>query len=797
VPAAAPSPPLPLPAPANNHQPEAVLGHGPPADEATQVLLRFQDLMARFLDTQKSVMTSYLQGTGAAPDLTAALSGSAASALLRGGAPQGKSVPTTANGQPAQQPPPSPPKEPTAEAHNGSGEPRADAPAENHLAVAAAPGSPKTRDRGWLTNRLQEVVSQRTGYAKEMLSLDVNLEADLGIDSIKRVEILSEVAADLGDTGQSLPAGIEMEKLTTLSTLRGIIDYLGAALTATAAKLTAANGTAAPAVNGPAPGKMLSVQRGLVALVEAPLSGSADTLPARGVVLLTDDGRGVAQEVADRLADLGQRTILLRTPGGAETEPAPGVFEADLTDPQAVADLLGRIKEEAGNITGLMHLLPLAEPTEGETWDQRARREVKSLYLLARALGNEWQRASPEENLFLLAATALGGGFGFSDGPLPEDYSPGHGGVLGFVKCLAAEWPAVLVRGVDLEAESASAVELAQRLLDELGERTGPVEVGYRDGRRLTWGPRAAPLTPDEDSEPLLEPGEAVLITGGARGITAVVALELARRYRPTLLLVGRSPLPPEKEPAETATLTTPAMIKTALLDQLEREGRPLSTALVEARYRRLLQDREIRGNLARLRETGAAVHYFSVDVRDEAAFGKLLEEVQQRFGPLAGVIHGAGVIEDRLVRDKTPESFDRVFETKVVSSRILSERLQAERLRFCVFFASVASRYGNKGQADYAAANEVLSKLALQLDQSWAARVVSIAWGPWSGIGMVAELEKHLVQRGLRLIAPDEGPALLIAELLHGRKGESEVILAGGAEALAQPAGQVALASG
>jgi NAD(P)-dependent dehydrogenase (short-subunit alcohol dehydrogenase family) len=199
------------------------------------------------------------------------------------------------------------------------------------------------------------------------------------------------------------------------------------------------------------------------------------------------------------------------------------------------------------------------------------------------------------------------------------------------------------------------------------------------------------------------------------------------------------------------------------------------------------MQAREIRDNLARMTEAGATVHYYSADVRDEAEFGGLLDQLQARFGPLAGLIHGAGVIEDRLVRDKTPESFDRIFQTKVVGARILTDRLDPARLKVCAFFASVASRFGNKGQSDYAAANEVLSKLALLLDRRWRARVFSVAWGPWSEIGMVADLENHLVRRGLRLISPLEGPALFVAELLHGRKGESEIIIAGGAEALAR----------
>ena len=133
-------------------------------------------------------------------------------------------------------------------------------------------------------------------------------------------------------------------------------------------------------------------------------------------------------------------------------------------------------------------------------------------------------------------------------------------------------------------------------------------------------------------------------------------------------MIVGRSELPPEQESSETASLTTPKSIKAALIARMQREGVP-APGLVEAEYRRIMQAREIRDNLARMTEAGATVRYYSADVRDEAEFGRLLDELQERFGPLAGVIHGAGVIEDRLVRDKTPESFDRIFQTKVVGA--------------------------------------------------------------------------------------------------------------------------------
>jgi acyl transferase domain-containing protein/NAD(P)H-dependent flavin oxidoreductase YrpB (nitropropane dioxygenase family)/NAD(P)-dependent dehydrogenase (short-subunit alcohol dehydrogenase family) len=748
----------------------------PAAADAAQVMMRYQDLMEKFLETQRSLMSSYLQGYGGPePGLSLPLPKFEESNGYHPAPLTERAMPSSA-GTPAPAP---------AEGSSAPADPA-------QVPAAPAQGAAVPYDRDRLTERLLGLVSQRTGYPKDMLGLDVDLEADLGIDSIKRIEILSEVTGDLGTDVQSMSTGVEMEKLTVIRTLRGIIDYLDDALSnppdpeAPSGAVPSSNGglegTDGPASEG---GEVLPVQRGVVALVDCPLESSPASVLTEGVILFTDDGRGIARAMADQLDDLGQRTLFIGQSDDAASEPDAGAFDADLTDPEAVANLLRRVREEHGPISGLIHLAPMAEAVEGEAWDRRAWRDVKALYLLARALGDDLRRSGRDGKAFLLAATGLGGGFGF-EADDTADAMPGHGGVLGFVKCLSQEWPEVLVRGVDLNA-SDPPYELAESLLRELCCREGPVEVGYVGARRLAWEPRTAPLPSDEEAPPPFEPGEPVLITGGARGITAAIACELARRFRPTLLIVGRSELPPEQEASETASLKTAESIKAALIARMQREGRPPAPGLVEAEYRRLMQCREIRDNLARMTEAGAVVHYYAADVRDEVEFGGLLDQLQKRFGPFVAAIHGAGVIEDRLVKDKTPESFDRIFQTKVVGARILTERLDLARLKICSFFASVASRFGNKGQADYAAANEVLSKLALLLDRDWSARVFSVAWGPWSEIGMVADLESHLVRRGLRLISPQEGPAMFVDELLHGRKGESEIIIAGGAEALAR----------
>jgi NADP-dependent 3-hydroxy acid dehydrogenase YdfG len=247
-------------------------------------------------------------------------------------------------------------------------------------------------------------------------------------------------------------------------------------------------------------------------------------------------------------------------------------------------------------------------------------------------------------------------------------------------------------------------------------------------------------------------------------------------------VLVGSSP-EPVAEPADTAGLTGAAELKAALMARLQA-----GPAAVEAAYRRLLKDREMRANLSALRAAGGAVEYRAIDVRDRDAFGSLLDELN-RAGGITGVVHGAGVIDDKLLRDKTPESFERVFGTKVDSSLTLAAKLDPSRVKFFALFASITSRYGNRGQSDYAAANEVLSKLACDLDRRWPGRVVSVAWGPWAEVGMVADLEKHLVARGLKLISPQVGAAFAADEFVFGRKGTPEVLFVGGTETAALPA--------
>lgn len=767
-------------------------------DDTSQVLLQFQNLMGSFLKTQQTIMLTYLQTSSAAGQMPQ-LTPPSESAVPR---PPSVEVQQVAS-----------PTMTRTSFEAGQVVPQA-------LTVAdeAAPSHPVEDkvathghlDAAELTAQLVSIVSERTGYPPEMLDLDLDLEASLGIDSIKRVEILGQFRQWLvacGGAEQSLP----MDQLSGLKSLRSIIDLLdeigteapypsdiqsNAGPMSHATSVTQSSATipaAAPFVQaGPSTiDAERTIQRFTLRAVRRPLIGSVEHLPSGRVVLITDDETGVAQHLAARLRHDGYPVVLIR-PSVSEVTSESATYAIDLQSPEAIIAGLERIRQTSGPIGGLIHLLALRpypgiDETNQQEWRERIALETRSLFLLAKALRTDFESVGEGENAVLLAASVMGGGYGcaFTAGDVPA-FFPGSGALAGLLKTVQLEWSAVRVKAVDLDPRE-PADALAAHLLTELLSSDDQVEVGYRDDERWTLELVASPLT--EQVEIHIESDWVLLVTGGARGITADAALEMAMRARPTLVLAGRSPLPPSVELADTAGLRSAQELKAALIGHLRGRGEPVSPAQVEKAYQQILNEREIRENLRALEQAGARVHYHQVDVRDAAAFGTLIDDIYRSFGRLDGVIHGAGIIEDKLVKDKPIDSFDRVLSTKVDSAFVLSQRLQPASLRFLVFFSSVSGRFGNRGQADYAAANEVLNKLAVHLDQRWSARVVAINWGPWEKRGMVsAELLKAFTQRGVTLIPPALGRRKLLDEICFGCKGAAEVIIGGAAGLSSDP---------
>jgi NAD(P)-dependent dehydrogenase (short-subunit alcohol dehydrogenase family) len=485
--------------------------------------------------------------------------------------------------------------------------------------------------------------------------------------------------------------------------------------------------------------------------------------PSGDVVLVTSDGLGTAERLAHALRQGGRRPVVIGAP------------DLDLADGEQVTDAVERVRATHGPVRGVVHLAALAggpDPARVDLdgWRTGLRRQVTSLFHLARALQAD---VLDGPGSWLLAVTGLGGD------PATATEA-GGAGVAGLTRSLAEE-AACRVRLVHLPAGARDAEQDAVILGREI-ERVHTAtdrEVGYAGGRRLRPRVAAAPLP--QRTGPVARPGDVFLLTGGARGITAHAAHALAGPAT-TFVLVGRSSGPLRPEDAATAGVPDEPALRALLVDAARRGGAPIDLAAVATRARTLVADREARANLASLRAAGGAVDYRAADLRDETQVARLLADVHDEHGRIDGVIHGAGVLEDRLLRDKSPASFEHVLHTKTDSAYLLAHHLDPQRLRFLVLFGSVAGRFGNAGQTDYAAANEVLAALSRRLDATWPGRVVTMCWGPWSGSGMVTpEVERRFRERGVEPIAPELGRRLLLEELERGPAGEPVVVFGRG----------------
>ncbi|MFD7660805.1 SDR family NAD(P)-dependent oxidoreductase, partial [Actinosynnema sp. NPDC059797] len=349
-------------------------------------------------------------------------------------------------------------------------------------------------------------------------------------------------------------------------------------------------------------------------------------------------------------------------------------------------------------------------------------------------------------------------------------------GLRGFFRTLDREYPDVATTLVEVADDT----DVTAALLAELGAAEHePVVLagGARRGLRLAvtdLGPvAAAGAGPAGDGAAEAEAAgldrdAVVLLVGGARGITARFARSLAAAGRCRVELLGRTPAPTGPEDPATAGAGDRAALRSAFI------ARGLtSPAEIERAVSALLAEREVRATLADLAGLGSPVRYHAVDVRDAEAVRATVKRVHDDHGRLDAVVYAAGVIEDKLVAEKSVESFRRVFGTKVDGARTLLDAVDTlpDGPRYAVLFGSVAAALGNRGQCDYAAANDALEELARRWSRP-GRRGLTVHWGPWAadGGGMVTpELMRSYAARGISLIDPDEGPLCLLRELAWG----------------------------
>ena len=607
---------------------------------------------------------------------------------------------------------------------------------------------------------LLSVVADKTGYPADMLSLDMDLEGDLGIDSIKRVEILAAV----DERAPALPK-VDRARLGAMRTLAEIVEALSGGHEGTRAR------EHAEAARAPESG---SPQARSEHEASCPATESdAPTCPRAHV------------PTCPRIARY-ELTLIPAPPTGLALPGLLGggtlhVLGHDTLAPALAAELQSRgvdacaVLRLPADADAAIHLGGLREFADLDA----AMALNHEVFAVARQLA---QRAP---RLFVSVQDS-GGCFGLEAG---DERRAWAAGLPALVKTAALEWPQAALKAIDIERGGRSVEALAQAIADELLGGGGEIEIALgADGRRRTLRSVAHPAQPDA---PVIGDGEVVVVSGGARGVTAACLVEWAKICRARFVLLGRSELAPE--PAACAGIADEAGLKRVLLAAAQARGEALTPATLQARVREVLNAREVRATLAAITAAGAQAEYRSVAVEDAAALARTLAEVRASLGPIRGLIHAAGVLADKRIADKSDAAFESVFRTKVGGLRALLEATAGDELKLLAVYSSVSARCGNTGQADYAMANEVLAKVALaQARARPGMRVKSLGWGPWEG-GMVnPALRERFAALGVPMIPLGVGARMFVdemndagaVELVLGGEPRPQALLADGADA-------------
>lgn len=492
------------------------------------------------------------------------------------------------------------------------------------------------------------------------------------------------------------------------------------------------------------------------------------------VCLVTDDGSQTTVNLAQALGEQGWQVVVLSFPPTIVLQQLPlptavkRVVLADMSEAH-LQEQLAAIARYIGPVAAFIHLHPdtisLAIPGNSKAI-------VKQVFLMAKhlALGS-----LPGRSCFL-TVTRLDGKLGVA---LDRDFDPISGGLFGLTKTLNWEWEQVHCRAIDLSPELDGATA-AQAIVAELHDPNRLIrEVGYSSQGRMTLvGEKYRPPNVSK-SKGKIDRNRVFLVTGGGRGITAKCAIALGKSYPCKFILLGRSPIAPEPEWARDCT--DERELKQRIIADFTARGEKPTPVKVQKVLKGIWQTREIVGTLQAIADAGAIAEYLTVDISDRSALQAKLPVAVGKLGAIGGIIHGAGVLADKLIEQKTSEDFEAVYTAKVAGLLNVLSCINPQELSHLVLFSSAAGFYGNIGQADYAIANEILNKFAYQFKQQHPnCHVVSFNWGPWDGGMVTPELKQLFMQRNIDVIPVEVGTQILVDELAAGNDKVVQVLVGG-----------------
>ncbi|MGA1848289.1 MAG: phosphopantetheine-binding protein, partial [Thermoplasmatota archaeon] len=571
------------------------------------------------------------------------------------------------------------------------------------------------------------IVADKTGYPEDMLELDLDLEADLGIDTVKQVELFAMAREQF-----NIPRD-DTVNLQDLNTLRKIIDYV---------ESTGVTGEPEPPAEEEQTGiEQLSVEelkervnRWVFQVDEAPMVKAGQS-PIKGRKALVLGGDPAAADLVGN--KFGVKIIHL--PQGTHE-----YQEDDIQD-----------------VEGIICISPLffGDDPDPDDWMELSKSTSKLLFRTCFSLGKRLKDGG-----FLYSLTAMGGRFA-----LDRSVNPFNGGISGFTKAVGREYPKADVISLDVDC-SVGIDRALDLLLAEVSNEAHPLEVGCDGEKRYL--PSMRIYMPPKEFNIDLSDGMSILVSGGGGGITAEIIKGLARKANLEFHIIDIAEILPDTDKLAQLDEEGLARKKEEIKEKLASENEKVTPIMVDREFSRITRSIGVFKLLKELESMGSKPHYHRSDIMDGDAIAKIAEES----GPFHGIIHAAGIDLSKSLLSKKKEEFDRVYDIKVQGAKALISATTEHPLKFFLTFTSVAGRFGNTGQVDYSSANDTLAKMRGALTKYHPDLIFkAVGWSAWANVGMASRgaVKTVLEMGGITFIPVDDGVEYAISEILHGTERE------------------------
>ncbi|WP_299495384.1 KR domain-containing protein, partial [uncultured Shewanella sp.] len=512
--------------------------------------------------------------------------------------------------------------------------------------------------------------------------------------------------------------------------------------------------------------------------------------PQNACIIIVDDGHN-AGALAEKLRLQHLQIAVIRLPEGEPQSPLSSEvesFQLKSQDEVGLRETLAYISHSFSQIAGLVYLQPLSQSVLNDAesllvLNKKSLRQLKLVFLWAKLLQSELTKEHGNSRYCFMTVSRMDGGFGLTNNAQLNAIELNQGGLSGLCKTMNHEWPDVFCRALDITPEM-DAQSVAQAILFELCDQdVSLTEVGvtllgrFNPVLNTVLDKNEAMRVEKRTSKPVsINSTDIILVTGGAKGVTQTCALALAKKTQAHFILAGRSEYLPLVDRPAWSENTDLDNLQAAAITFMQTQSEKVTPKQIAQLIEPIKNALKIDLALQAFKEVGASAEYVSMDVTDSYSVRTQLSNYtkvseNQSLEPhscITGVIHGAGVLADNYIQNKSLDEFDRVYDTKVKGLVSIMEVIDPQKLKVLALFSSAAAFYGNKGQSDYAMANEILNKIALQLSVSLSqTKVMSFDWGPWDG-GMVnADLRKMFIDRGVDVIPLESGAELFTRQLV------------------------------